>query len=124
MTLKSFLKVSLYLLLLGFACLNGNELLAQTSDQIKSTVPKPVPVIELKGNGYERGLQHGRKLKVEIAQVYSKWKDNIRNVVNGNPDSVITAFLSGSNFEANSLKYTPWLLKELLGIADGIAGFN
>jgi predicted choloylglycine hydrolase len=56
---------------------------------------------------------------VEIAQVYSKWKASIRNVVNGNPDSVITAFLSRSNFEANSRKYTPWLSKELLGIADG-----
>ena len=43
----------------------------------------------------------------------------IRNVVNGNPDSVITAFLKATNFETASWKHTPWLIKELRGIADG-----
>jgi isopenicillin-N N-acyltransferase-like protein len=56
------------------------------------SILKPVPVIELKGNGYERGLEHGRKLRMGIAQVFSNWKANIRNVLNGDPDSVITAF--------------------------------
>src|ERR1700676_3869620 len=60
---------------------------------------KVVPVIELKGNPYERGFQHGTELKKEIAEVFAKWKTNIRVDVKGDPDSVIAAFLKATNFE-------------------------
>jgi isopenicillin-N N-acyltransferase-like protein len=117
-TVKFVLKVTL-VTILGIACLSGNNLFAQITDPVRLTNRKTIPVIELKGTGYERGIQHGRGLKKEISEVYRKWKSNIRNVAGASPDSVITAFLKATNFEPISRKYTPWLLKELLGIADG-----
>ena len=43
---------------------------------------KMLPVIELKGNGYERGLQHGKQLKSEIAEII---KNAVKTNVKINP---------------------------------------
>ena len=118
-SLKVVLTFALSLLIFGIACLSVNSVFAQTTGTERLPVRNTIHVIELKGNGYERGVQHGRQLKQEISEVFTKWKANIRNVVNGNPDSAITVFLKATNFESISREHTPWLLKELRGIADG-----
>ena len=78
-----------------------------------------VPEVELKGNGYEKGLQHGKALKKEIAEVYAKWKLNIHNSIKRDPDSVLSDFLKATNFEPVTRKYTPEILDELKGISEG-----
>ncbi len=78
-----------------------------------------VPVIELTGDGYNRGLQHGTQLKSAIQDVFAKWKLNIHNATSGDPDSVLTAFRNATNFEPAIRKHTPALLEELKGIAAG-----
>lgn len=80
---------------------------------------KHVPVLELKGDSYDRGLYHGTTLKKEIAEVFAKWKTNIRATTRSNPDSVLKAFLNSTNFLPVIEKYTPDVLKELRGITDG-----
>jgi isopenicillin-N N-acyltransferase like protein len=35
-----------------------------------------VPLVELAGTPYERGLQHGKQLQKEINEVFGKWKAN------------------------------------------------
>jgi len=80
---------------------------------------KKVPIIELSGTGYERGLQHGKQLKNEIAEVLKKWKANIVVVTKRDADSVITDLLSATNFEPAIKRWTPNLLDEVKGIADG-----
>jgi isopenicillin-N N-acyltransferase like protein len=84
-----------------------------------SASSKTVPVIELTGSGYQRGLQHGTQLKKEIGEVYSKWKANIRRTTGGNPDSLLTAFRKSVNFEPITKQYHPSILEELKGIAAG-----
>lgn len=91
-----------------FAQLNGNTINS-----------KAVPVIELKGNSYKKGLQHGSLLKKEIAEVYAKWKMNIRSTVNGDPDSTLSVFLQSTNFKPSIEKNTPDIMQELKGIAAG-----
>lgn len=86
------------------------ELTAQTTDSRK------MPVLELKGNAYERGWQHGTQLKKEIAAVFARWKLNMRSP---NPDSLISAFLAATHFEPATRKHIPALLDELKGIAAG-----
>ncbi len=103
--------MNVMLLLLVLFC-NG-ILLAQTA------AGKKVPVIELTGNAYERGLQHGTQLKNEIAAVFIKWKENIRKMGVLNPDSLLNAFMAETNFEPATKKYTPFILDELKGIAEG-----
>jgi isopenicillin-N N-acyltransferase like protein len=76
-----------------------------------------VPVIELKGNGYQRGLQHGKLLKHEIAEVFIRWKKDIERGTNKNADSVITDFYEETNFEPAIKKWTPEILDEIKGIA-------
>ena len=80
---------------------------------------KVVPVIELSGNGYDRGLKHGILLKKEIAEVYGKWKDDIHKNTGSNADSVIAKFYASTNFEPIIKKLEPDLLEEVKGIAKG-----
>jgi len=76
-------------------------------------------VIELKGNGYDKGLQHGKILKTEIAEVFKKWKENIALTTKRNADSVITEFLDTTNFRMAIRKWTPELMDEIKGISIG-----
>lgn len=80
---------------------------------------KNIRVIELSGNGYERGLQHGKLLKNEIADVYKKWKDDIALDSKKNPDSVLHQFYIKTNFEPAIKKWTPEIYDEVRGIAAG-----
>ncbi len=82
-------------------------------------VMKKVPVIELSGTGYERGVQHGTKLKTEIAEVMEKFKINIRENTKKDPDVVIADFLGTTNFKPAIEKHTPGLMEEIKGIAGG-----
>ena len=116
--MKEVLKTTLTVIFL-IIFLTGNDLLAQTDNPVRTSKPNTLRIIELKGNGFEQGVQHGRKLRNEIEQVFIKWKSNIRNAIKGDPDSVITSFLKSSNFETITRKYTPWLLKEIMGISEG-----
>ncbi|MES1181706.1 MAG: C45 family peptidase, partial [Flavobacterium sp.] len=93
--------------------------LATPTNLFSQTENKIVPLIELKGNDHERGLQHGKQLKKEIAEVYAKWKENIKTSLNADPDSTIAAFLNATNFEPITRKYLPGILDELHGIAEG-----
>jgi len=111
---RPVVKLIFIFLINAFICQPGNKIFAQTAPESKT-----VPVIELSGDGYNRGLQHGTKLKKEIAAVFAKWKINIRMNTNGDPDSVLTAFRAATNFEPITRKYTPAVLDELKGIADG-----
>lgn len=106
--LLSFLSISIIAI-----CSNS---FAQQSE-IKIESPKAVPVIELSGNGYQRGLQHGKLLKNEIAEIYKKWKKDIENGTNENADTVIKRFYSETNFTPAIKKWTPEILDEINGIA-------
>ena len=78
---------------------------------------KNVPVIELQGNGYQRGLQHGKLLKTEIAEVFKKWKKDIETNTEQNADTVIDNFIRNTNFEPAIKKWTPEIYEEIKGIA-------
>lgn len=111
MNMKNIKRV--FIFLLAAICLFLNlSVQAQISD-------KKVPVIELKGNGYERGVQHGSLLKNEIAEVFKKWKNDLSRGGKINADSVIAEFLKAVNFEPAIKKLTPEILDEVKGIADG-----
>lgn len=109
------------LALLCFACLSlsGTERSAQLQEACSKLYNDAVPVIELSGSSYNRGLQHGTQLKKEIAEVFTKWKTNIRTAVKGDPDSMLTVFLQSTDFKPAIEKNTPGMLEEVKGIADG-----
>lgn len=94
--------------------LPGIELVAQ-----ESAAGQKVPLIELSGNAYERGLKHGKQLQAEITEVFGKWKANIRKSVKGDPDSLLTVFLAATDFEQTTKKYSREIIEEINGIAKG-----
>ena len=78
-----------------------------------------VPVLRLQGTPYERGFAHGSQLKIDIAEVYAKWKENIYRDTNKNPDSVIDHFLGSARYVETIVEETPAIWEELKGLADG-----
>ncbi|HEV7780432.1 MAG TPA: C45 family peptidase [Chitinophagaceae bacterium] len=102
-----------------FLFFSTDRLLSQSTPAINFIQEKKVPLIELKGNAYERGLQHGRQLENEIKAVFIKWKNSIRTAVKGDPDSTLAAFITVVNFEPVTRKYIPEMLDEVKGIAEG-----
>ena len=63
-------------IILIIACEN---LFSQATEQAISS-NKKVPVVELSGNGYQRGLQHGNALKMKLGK-YSRNGKRIFNSV-------------------------------------------
>jgi predicted choloylglycine hydrolase len=76
-------------------------------------------VIDLSGSPYERGLEYGRRLRTEIGKVVDLWKEDLGKQGKGDPDSLIKRFLAETNFEPAIRRWTPDLLDEVKGIADG-----
>jgi isopenicillin-N N-acyltransferase-like protein len=75
--------------------------------------------VELSGSAYERGVQHGKALKEEIASVLGRFKADLKISRMRDPDSLITEFLSATDFIPAIKKWTPDLLDEVNGIAHG-----
>lgn len=75
--------------------------------------------IHLSGSGYELGLQHGKRLKSEIKEIVTKWKETTAGHLNRNADEVIIEFFEHANFTESIQKWTPNLYEEVRGIADG-----
>ena len=109
-----YFTTSIFTILMLSICIN---LFAQ-QPEIKIGNTKNVPVIELQGNGRQRGLQHGKVLKTEIAEVFTKWKNSIQNDTKQNADTVIAAFLKVTNFKPAILIHTPEIYDEIKAISE------
>ena len=90
---------------------------AQNS-QKDASAKKPF-YVELSGSGYERGVQHGKALKSDIADVLGHFKADLKTSRMRDPDSLIAEFLHATDFIPAIKKWTPDLLDEVKGIADG-----
>jgi isopenicillin-N N-acyltransferase-like protein len=80
-------------------------------------------ILELQGTPYERGLTHGQTLKKEIQELINLWKANIEKSFSVPAETYIRKLLEASDFQPAIERWTPGLLDEVRGIADG-AGVN
>jgi len=76
-------------------------------------------VIELKGTSYQRGLTHGQSLKPEIQELVKRWKADLEKTYSVPATAYIAEFLQASDFKPAIERWTPGLLDEVRGIADG-----
>lgn len=83
--------------------------------------PGKLRVIELKGTPYERGLVHGRSLKAEIQELVKRWKADLEKSYPVPAETFIARFLTASDFKPAIDRWTPGLLDEVRGIAEGAA---
>lgn len=76
-------------------------------------------IIELKGTPYERGQIHGRSLKPEIRELVKRWKTDLEKNFSVPAASYIQKLLKATDFQPAIERWTPGLLDEVRGIADG-----
>lgn len=76
-------------------------------------------VVELHGSPRERGLAHGRALKERIHAHVARWKAELAKATKTEPDALLAAFLRDTRFAAAAKRWTPDLLEEVAGIAEG-----
>jgi hypothetical protein len=96
--------------------------------------PAPAPaqsarqfrVLELEGTPYQRGLKHGKVLREQIQAGLALWKENLRSIARMggsdqqiDPDVFIKKFMAETNYVPAIKKWTPGLLEEVRGIAEG-----
>ncbi|MCJ7625936.1 MAG: hypothetical protein MUO76_20780 [Anaerolineaceae bacterium] len=78
-----------------------------------------IPKIELSGSPRQRGQKHGEELKPLIYEGLENWKYFLYTVKQKDPDKIIDQFVENTNFLSAIKKWTPHLLEEVEGIADG-----
>ena len=111
------------LLLSMYACKNENAKIddldiAQVQD-IEFPKKNVLNEVTFTGSGYELGLEHGKKLKPQIAEIVRKWNQNTSKTLKRDADEVLKEFMKYGNFTKTIKKYTPDLYEEIRGIADG-----
>lgn len=78
-----------------------------------------VPIVDLRGAPKERGRTHGEALRAQIATVRAQWRESIAARFRVNPDSFIETFLAETHFIDAMRRWTPALIDEIEGIAQG-----
>lgn len=86
---------------------------------------RDITVVTVSGSGYQRGLEHGKQLQKSIHRVAADWKKSIRDRSRKDPDFLIAEFMRRTDFVTAARQWTPGLLDEVRGVADGSgAAFN
>ena len=76
-------------------------------------------VIDIRGTPHERGVQHGKLLRDSIRRAVDVWKEDLRGTYHADPDVFIKKFLATTDYVPAIEKWTPDLLQEVRGIAEG-----
>lgn len=76
-------------------------------------------ILTLDGTPYEMGLAHGRALRREIREIVEPWKKDLETGYKTDAASFIKSLLAQTSFQSSINKWTPGLLDEVRGIADG-----
>lgn len=93
---------------------------AQPAPEVSSSEGQgKLRVLELKGTPYERGKVHGQTLKPEIQELVKRWKADLEKKYSVPAETYIKKFLEASDFRPAIERWTPGLLDEVRGIADG-----
>ena len=91
---------------------------------VQDTAPAPgtggkLRVVDLEGTPYDRGLAHGRTLQKEIRTLVGLWKDDLERTYEVPAAAYIDKLLGATDFKPACEHWTPGLLDEVRGIADG-----
>ncbi len=91
---------------------------SSAADPPSATATK-LRIVELSGTPYEMGKTHGRTLKAEIRELVGRWKQDLEANYQVPADAFIRGFLERTDFRPAIDRWTPGLLDEVRGIADG-----
>jgi len=80
---------------------------------------RDVRVLDLSGTPHERGLAHGRVLKDEIQEMIGDFRNDLERTYRVDSSTFIERFIEDTDFMPAIQKWTPGLLEEVRGIAEG-----
>ena len=92
---------------------------ASEAARIEVVAEGKLKIIHLSGTPYERGFQHGRILKDDIKIVTDSLLMDIERTTDEEPLTFIQRFLEETDYVSSIEEWTPDLLAEIEGIADG-----
>lgn len=78
-----------------------------------------IPLIEVRGDPRRLGRAHGEALRDQIATVRGQWRESLGARFGANPDAFIETFLAETRFLDAMRRWTPELIDEIEGIAEG-----
>ncbi len=79
----------------------------------------PLKKIELRGGPRERGRVHGETLRPLVREHLQRWTEALRADLGVDPDTYVEQILRETDFFPAAERWTPDLLEELRGIAEG-----
>ncbi len=79
----------------------------------------PIEPLHLEGTAYQRGLVHGETLRDKIQDLVGAWQAQLSVGFQLDAGQVIQRFLQRTDFVSAMQEWTPDLLDEVRGIADG-----
>jgi isopenicillin-N N-acyltransferase-like protein len=83
------------------------------------TPAKALRIVDLAGTPYEMGKIHGRTLKPEILELVKLWKKDLEKTYRVPAGDFVRNLLEKTDFRPAIARWTPGLLDEVRGIADG-----
>jgi isopenicillin-N N-acyltransferase-like protein len=93
---------------------------AGSAHAVAQKTKKEIPVLVLEGSPRNRGRIHGETLREKIRELLALWKEDIRQSYNfDDPDKFISEFLAYTDFPSAIQAWTPGLLEEVRGLAEG-----
>ncbi|MFZ5918215.1 MAG: C45 family autoproteolytic acyltransferase/hydrolase [Chloroflexota bacterium] len=81
--------------------------------------PAGIPFLTLAGAPRERGRIHGETLRPTIHEHKARWQHELRSELGMEPEEYIALFLAETDFVPAIERWTPDLLEEVRGIAEG-----
>lgn len=78
-----------------------------------------VEATDLTGGAYDRGLEHGRRLKPQVHGHLAAWLESLAQAGLGDGETYARDMLRDTSFRPAISRWTPDLLEEVDGIADG-----
>ena len=116
----------MFVCLIFFSCLATAISQTKSTDDVDQAKPKEsllkdrnIRLLDLSGTPYERGLAHGKTLQTEIKDILSLFKKNLEATFKVDAGVFIEQFIAKTDFQPAIEKWTPGLLDEVRGIADG-----
>lgn len=114
--------ITLFLVCIFGSCNNKETKNNQTSESYQVTRTEEsagLKLIERKGSAYEKGQIYGAALKEDISLHLAIWDSVVKEGVNLSQEQVYQIISEKTEFLKAINKYTPELLEEIHGIADG-----
>ncbi len=111
---RAFLKSSAGILIGGLAARTWPQ-----EETVAAAAACPFPIAVLEGGPRERGRIHGETLRAKIRELGEAWKKGLGRAEGETVEDYLALFVKETRFQDAIRKWTPDLLEEIHGIAEG-----